>query len=373
MTRIEFINANLAIAEGVMAAGLRFFAGYPITPTSDLFEYLAVELPKRGGVVIQFEDEIASINAVIGASWGGAPAMTATSGPGFSLMVEGLSFAIMTETPLLLTYIMRADPSTGVPTKSTQADVFQARYGAHGNYEIPVLVPWSAQEAYEFGAKALWLAERLRVPTILLSDATLAHTFERVEFVPVKRAQRKKPKVPPEEYRPYEPEDDLVPPMASFGEGYNVMVESLTHDERGYYAPTNEAHRRLIWRLVEKVRKNWRLIHDTKTYFMEGAEVAIYAYGSTARAAYAAVKELRRDGVKVGLVRPTALWPFIDEDLRNAVGGAKTVFVVENNIGLMYKEVARALRDKEVVSVPIIDLDLPTPDQIIEVVKEWRQ
>ncbi len=373
MGRCEYIPANIAIAEGAMAAGLNFFAGYPITPASDLFEYLAEKLPGRGGVVVQFEDEIGSINAVVGAAWAGAKAMTATSGPGFSLMVEGLGLAIMTETPLLLTYIMRADPSTGVPTKSTQADVFQARYGAHGNYELPILVPWSAQEAYEFGAKALWLAERLRVPTILLSDATLAHTFERVEFVPVRRAERKRPKVPPEKYRPYEPEDDLVPPMASFGEGYNVMVESLTHDERGYYAPTNEVHRRLVWRLVEKVRKNWRLIHDTKTYFMEDAEVAIYAYGSTARAAYAAVKELRREGLRAGLVRPTALWPFIDEDLRKSVEGAKKVFVVENNIGLMYKEVARALRDREVIPVPIIDLDLPTPDQIIEVVKEWRR
>ncbi len=198
--RVEYLTSNIAVAEAAMVAGLKFFAGYPITPASDLFEYLAEKLPERGGVVIQFEDEIASINAAIGASWGGAKSMTATSGPGFSLMVEALSFAIISETPLVIVDIMRAGPSTGVPTKSSQSDVFQVRFGAHGNYEIPVLVPWSAQEAFDLTIKAFNIAEYMRTPVVLLSDAVLAHTWERVvirEPGEVELIERKRPAVPP--------------------------------------------------------------------------------------------------------------------------------------------------------------------------------
>ena len=372
--RVEYITSNIAIAEGAMAAGLKFFAGYPITPTSDILEYLAEELPKRGGVVIQLEDEIASINAVIGASWAGAKAMTATSGPGFSLMVEALSFAIITETPIVVVDVMRAGPSTGVPTRSCQYDVFQVRYASHGNYEIPVLTPWSAQEAFDLTVKAFNISEALRVPTIVLSDAMLAHTWEKVVIKDpgeLKIVNRKKPKVPPEEYKPFEPEEDLVPPMACFGEGYRVMVESLTHDERGYYVPTTEVQEKMVRRLVNKVRRNAHLIFDYETYLVNDAEYLFYAYGSTARSVYALIKELRREGIKAGLYRPKALWPFDDESLRKVAEPVKRVFVVENNVGLMFKEVARALRNKEVISVNVIDLDIPSPDRIREVVNGW--
>ena len=372
--RVEYITSNIAIAEGAMAAGLKFFAGYPITPTSDILEYLAEELPKRGGVVIQLEDEIASINAIIGASWAGAKAMTATSGPGFSLMVEALSFAIITETPIVVVDVMRAGPSTGVPTRSCQYDVFQVRYASHGNYEIPVLAPWSAQEAFDLTVKAFNISEALRVPTIVLSDAMLAHTWEKVVIKDpgeLKIVNRKKPKVPPEKYKPFEPEEDLVPPMACFGEGYRVMVESLTHDERGYYVPTTEVQEKMVRRLVNKVRRNAHLIFDYETYLVNDAEYLFYAYGSTARSVYALIKELRREGIKAGLYRPKALWPFDDESLRKVAEPVKRVFVVENNVGLMFKEVARALRNKEVISVNVIDLDIPSPDRIREVVNGW--
>jgi len=372
--RVEYVTSNIAIAEGAMASGLRFFAGYPITPTSDILEYLAEELPKRGGVVIQLEDEIASINAVIGASWAGAKAMTATSGPGYSLMVEALSFAIITETPLVVVYVMRAGPSTGVPTRSCQYDVFQVRYGSHGNYELPVLVPWSAQEAFDLTVKAFNVSEMLRVPTVILSDAMLAHTWEKVIIrnpSELKIVNRRKPEVPPQEYMPFKPGEDLVPPMACFGDGYKVMVESLTHDERGYYSPTTEVQERMIRRLVEKVRRNSHLIIDYETYFTSSAEYMFFAYGSTARSVYALVRELRREGIRAGLYRPKTLWPFDEGGLKKVASKAKRVFVVENNVGLMYKEVARVLRDKEVISVGIIDLDVPSPDRIKEVISEW--
>ncbi len=372
--RAEYVTSNIAIAEGAMAAGLKFFAGYPITPTSDILEYLAEELPKKGGIVLQLEDEIASINAIIGASWAGAKAMTATSGPGFSLMVEALSFAIITETPIVIVDVMRAGPSTGVPTRSCQYDVFQVRYASHGNYEIPVLAPWSAQEAFDLTVKAFNISEALRVPAIVLSDAMLAHTWEKVVIKDpseLKIINRKKPKVPPEKYKPFEPEEDLIPPMACFGEGYRVMVESLTHDERGYYVPTTEVQEKMIRRLVDKVRRNAYMIFDYETYLVHDAEYLFYAYGSTARSVYALVRELRKEGIKAGLYRPKALWPFDEESLRKVAEPVKKVFVVENNIGLMYKEVARALRNKEVIPVNVIDLDVPSPDRIREVISEW--
>jgi len=372
--KVGYLTGNYAIAEASLAAGLKFYAGYPITPSSEIFEYLARELPKRGGVVLQCEDEIAAINAIIGASWGGAKAMTATSGPGFSLMAEGLSLALMTETPIVIVYVMRAGPSTGVATKSGQYDVMQVRWAAHGNYELVAYAPWSAQEAFDLTIKSFNVAEALRIPVILLSDATLAHIWERVvirEPSELSIVNRKKPKVPPESYRPYEPDDDLIPPMASFGEGYHVLVESLTHDERGYYRPVNEVQRKLVWRLVNKVRKHMGLITEFSTYFTDDADYLIVAYGSTARSAYALVKDLRSKGVKFGLFRPKSLWPLDEESLRMAALRSRKVFVVENNVGVYVNEVSRVLRDKEVISVPVIDLEVPTPEDIWGVIREW--
>lgn len=372
--RRVYARGNEAIAEAAITAGLKFYAGYPITPTSDIMEYLAERLPDRGGLMVQFEDEIASINAAIGASWAGAKSMTATSGPGFSLMVEGIGFAVITETPLVIAYVMRAGPSTGIPTKSTQADLLQARFGAHGDYIIPVYAPSSVQEAFDLTIKAFNTAEKLRTPVILLSDAVIAHLWETAVFrepSEVEIVSRKKPKTRPEYYKPYEPEEDYVAPMACFGEGYKVIVESLTHDEKGYYRQDTPTQRRMIERLTKKVLYNIDYVFEYDTYYTEYADYIFVSFGSSARSVLSAVRELRRKGVKAGLLKLKTLWPLDEDRVRNVCRRAKRVFVVENNIGKLVWDVERILRDKEVFSISIIDLDLPTPDEVLEVAMEW--
>jgi len=372
--RRVYARGNEAIAEAAITAGLKFYAGYPITPTSDIMEYLAERLPDRGGLMVQFEDEIASINAAIGASWAGAKSMTATSGPGFSLMVEGIGFAVITETPLVIAYVMRAGPSTGIPTKSTQADLLQARFGAHGDYIIPVYAPSSVQEAFDLTIKAFNTAEKLRTPVILLSDAVIAHLWETAVFrepSEVEIVSRKKPKTRPEYYKPYEPEEDYVAPMACFGEGYKVIVESLTHDEKGYYRQDTPTQRRMIERLTKKVLYNIDYVFEYDTYYTEDADYIFVSFGSSARSVLSAARELRRKGVKAGLLKLKTLWPLDEDRVRNVCRRAKRVFVVENNIGKLVWDVERILRDKEVFSISIIDLDLPTPDEVLEVAMEW--
>lgn len=370
--RKTFASGNIAIAEAAMTAGLRFYAGYPITPSSEIMEYLAEHMPLRGGIVVQMEDEIASINAIIGASWAGAKAMTATSGPGLSLMAEGLGLAVMTETPIVVVDVMRAGPSTGVPTKTTQADIFQVRWLAHGDYIIPSYAPWSVQEAYDLTIKAFNTAEKLRTPVILLSDAVIAHLWEPLtiyERGEVEVVERKKPTTR-EDYKPYLPGKDLIPPMACFGEGYKVLVESLTHDERGYYAPSTTYHRNTALRLTLKILKNLDYIFDYEAYFMDDADVALVSYGSTARTVYAAVRELRRRGVRAGLLRLKTLWPIDEEKLYNAVKADKLI-VVENNIGKLFMDMRRIFRDRDVYPSPILTLELPTVKEALEVMEQW--
>ena len=372
--RVDYITGNTAIALGSIAAGLRFYAGYPITPTSDIFEFLARELPKRGGYVVQFEDEIASINAAIGASWACAKSMTATSGPGFSLMVEALSLAVITETPVVVVYVMRTGPSTGVPTRSGQYDVLQATYGFHGGLVVPVLAPATPQEAFDLTVRAFNVSEKLRTPVVLLSDATIAHTYGRVvvrEPGEVEVVERAKPSVPPEKYRPYDPGEGLVPPMACFGEGYNVLVESLTHDERGYYAPRSDVQRRLMWRLYRKIVESAPELFDYGAAYLDGCDVALVSYGSTSLSTLVAAKILRSEGYRACSIRLRTLFPVYEEGIRRLLNGVGKVFVVENNVGLYYRELRGVLRGSEVVSVPIIDLDLPQPREVVEVVKQW--
>ena len=374
MAEIRFNNSNIACGEAAIVAGLKFFAGYPITPTSRLFEYLTEELPKHGGIAIQCEDEIASINAIIGASWAGAKSMTTTSGPGFSLMLESIGFAIMTETPIVIVYVMRTGPSTGYATGTGQGDVMQARWGSHGPYELVVYAPSSAQESFDLTIKAFNVSELLRIPVIVLTDAILAHTRERYiwrDRSELKIIDRKKPKVPPEKYKPFEPDpEDLVPPMAIYGEGYATFAESLVHDERGYYEPTSEVYRKLIWRLHEKVWLKKKYIVEADTYYVDDAEILIVSYGSLARVALAYIREMRRKGIKIGLFKPKSLWPLDDEKLRYATRKAKKVIVVEMNNGQLYREIDRLLKNKEVIFRPIFKVDLPTPDEFEEVVQE---
>ncbi len=372
MARREFLTGNQAMAEAAIVAGLKVFIGYPITPASDLFEYLAEKLPDYGGIVFQAEDEIASINAIVAAAYAGAKSMTATSGPGFSLMAEGIGFAVMLEAPIVIVYNMRAGPSTGIATGTGQGDVMQSRWASHGHYGIVVYAPWSVQEAYDLTLKAFDVAWRLRVPVIVLADAVIAHTRELTlihEPGEIKLADRKKPNKPPGEFKPFEPDpEDLVPPMAFYGEGYAVFAESLVHDERGYYTTDRKKYEELVKRLVAKIDKNRGIVVSSASYGVEDAETLVVAFGSLARSALALVKEKRRKGHRVGLWRPKSLWPLDEEGLVKAAENVEKIVVMEMNLGQLYLEVARILgsRGKRVEFVPIVSPELPGPDEIEE-------
>jgi 2-oxoglutarate ferredoxin oxidoreductase subunit alpha len=381
--KVEFISSNEASAEGAMAAGLKVYVGYPITPSSDLFEYLTEKLPLRGGIFLQAEDEIATINALVGAALAGAKAMTATSGPGFSLMAEGIGFASMVEAPLVIVNDMRAGPSTGIATQVGQGDVMQAKWCSHGPYSVVSYAPASAQEAFDYTVEAFNTAIRLRLPVVVLMDATLAHTRERVivkEPNELNLVEFKKPKVPPELYKPYEPDpDDLVPPMAFFGEGYYTLAESLSHDEKGYYNTDPLVYRKLVERLLEKVERNKKEIVASKSYYTKDAEILFVAFGSVARSTLALVRDLREKGIKAGLFRPISIWPIDDEALLKAVAGAKKVVVVELNQGQLVEIVERVFWkakkiDIEVLSLPMILPETPSPDEIFDEMEEkgWR-
>ncbi len=374
MPRREFLTGNQAMAEAAIVAGLKVFVGYPITPASDLFEYLAEKLPEYGGIVFQAEDEIASINALVGAAYAGAKAMTATSGPGFSLMAEGIGFAAMVEAPIVVVYNMRTGPSTGIATGTGQGDVMQSRWASHGHYPVVVYAPWSVQEAYNVVLKSFDVAWRLRVPAIVLADAVIAHTRELAvihEPGEVKVFDRKPPTKPPGEFKPFEPDpEDLVPPMAFYGEGYAVFAESLVHDERGYYTTDPAKYEALVKRLNEKVERNKHIVVESKTYMTEDAETVFIAFGSLARNLLALVKELRGKGKRVGLWRPVSLWPLDRDGLVEATKSAKKIVVVEMNLGQLYLEVSRILAQhgKKVEFVPVLNPQLPSPDELLDYV-----
>lgn len=371
--QIKFYSGNIAAAEGAIAAGCRFFAGYPITPSSEIAEHMARRLPQVGGVFIQMEDELASMAAILGASWGGAKAMTATSGPGFSLMQENIGLGAMTETPCVVINVQRAGPSTGMPTLVGQADVMQARWGSHGDYEIIALSPSSPQECFDLTIKAFNLAEEYRVPVVVLMDESVAHMFEKVVIPPenkIKIVNRKKPDVPPEKYLPFKPEG-YVPPMACAGEGYNVHVTGLTHDEKGYPQATDpEVQERLVRRLCDKIRKNERKMRDIDEYEMDDADVALVSFGISGRSSKAAVKEARRRGYKVGLIRLRTIWPFPDEYFEKIAGDIKKFIVVEINYGQIKLEVERNVGKEKVILLPKFGGEIHKPHEIYGKIKE---
>jgi 2-oxoglutarate ferredoxin oxidoreductase subunit alpha len=343
LTGVHFMNGDEAIAEGAIAAGCTFFAAYPITPQSEIAERMARRLPQVGGVFIQMEDELGAMAAVIGAAWGGVKAMTATSGPGFSLMMENIGLAIMTETPCVVVDVQRGAPSTGLPTLVGQGDMMQARWGSHGHYEIVALSPASPQEAFDLTVKAFALAERFRAPVLIMTDEVVGHMYERVEIPgEVPMAPRRKPEAPPGEFPPYQPEEDLVPPMACAGDGYRIHVTGLTHDERGYPAMDPEAHDKLVRRLCEKITR----FRDEFTWWEESmtedAEVLVVSYGISARVALGGVELARERGIKAGLFRLITIWPFPDEILRRLAERVGGIVVVEINLGQIYREVERA-------------------------------
>lgn len=372
-----FMNGDEACAEGAISAGCRFFAGYPITPATEIAERMSKRLPQLGGVYIQMEDELASMNAVLGASWAGMKAMTATSGPGFSLMMENLGLGVMLETPCVLVDIQRAGPSTGLPTLVAQGDMMQARWGSHGSYEIIALTPSSPQEIFDFTIMAFNLSEKYRVPVLIMSDEAVGHMSEKVvirQIAPEDLVSRRRPQVEPSQYLPYEPDEDLVPPMAIAGEGYRFHVTGLTHDERGYPVMTAEAQDRLVRRLVDKIRLNKKDIIKYEETRVEDAEVVVCAYGISARIAHLAVQQARDAGIRVGLLRLITVWPFAEERIRELASQVKAFIVPEINYGQIALEIERCAAGRtRTMLVPHMGGGVHLPQTILEAIKEAAQ
>ena len=373
LTGAHFMNGDVACAEGAIAAGCRFFAGYPITPATEIAEHLSQRMPEIDGIYIQMEDEIGSIAAVIGASYTGLKAMTATSGPGFSLMQENIGLAVMTEAPCVIVDVMRGGPSTGQPTLPGQQDVMQAKWGSHGDYEIIALAPSSVQEMFDLTVEAFNLSETYRVPTILLADETVAHMWEKVVIQPAEKMKivnRKKPNVSPEKYMPFMPDDNLVPPMACFGEGFSFHASGLTHDEHGYpQTQSSEVQQRLVKRLCDKIRKNADKIIRVEEVMLEDANVVVVAYGIVARAALSAVRKAREEGIKAGLLRPITLWPFPEKSVTKVAKQAKAIVVAEMNCGQLVREVERSAKETPVVFLSKLGEDPHTPMEILEAIR----
>jgi len=367
MTKNLFWQGNQACAEGAIAAGCRFFAGYPITPANEINEHLALRLPQVGGIAIQMEDEMASMGAVIGASWAGAKVMTATSGPGFSLMQENIGLAFMTETPCVIVDVQRAGPSTGQATKCGQGDVMQARWGTHGDYASIVLSPNSVQEMFELTIGAFNLAEKYRTPVVLLADEIIAHMRERIA-VPspdkVEIVNRKKPKPTDKAFF----DIGEIPPMPSVGEGFNVTVTGSTHNEYGIrYTADPIVHQRLVKSLVGKITKNAAKIVDFEDYNVKGCEASIVSYGCTSRAVYETVDLAKKKEIKIGFIRLKTLWPFPDNAVQIMAQNAKILFVPEMNLGQVFYEVERAVHG----TVPVVPInkigggEMITPEELL--------
>jgi len=375
MRRAEFWQGNVAMAHGAIAAGCRFFGGYPITPSSEIAEVMAEELPKVGGKFIQMEDEIAGIAAAIGGSISGFKSMTATSGPGFSLKQENLGLAYMAEIPLVVVDVMRGGPSTGLPTAISQQDVMQARWGTHGDHATIAYSPSSVQECYEITVKAFNMAERFRQPVLIMSDEVLGHMREKV-FVPTKEElellDRKKPNVNPDEFMAYKPDpEDNIPPMAGFGDGYRWHITGLTHNEWGF--PTNDKDEiaKKTKRLMDKVEAYRDDIVEYDQEFVDDAEIIIVSYGSVARSSLTAVKLAREKGLKVGYFRPITLWPFPDKEIEKLAEKANTIIVPELNYGQMVLEVERAVHGKaDVKALNLVNGELFKPNDILQYIKE---
>ena len=364
---VKLISGNQACALGAIAAGCRFFAGYPITPSSEIAERRARRLPEVGGVFVQMEDEIASIAAVIGASMGGVKAMTATSGPGFSLKQENIGYAAGAEIPCVIVNVMRGGPSTGMPTRPSQADIMQARWGSHGDYPIIVLTPASVSEIYSETIRAFELAERCRSPVVLLYDQVIAQLSETVALNNAgrsSRAERKWASGPRAAYKPYDGGGDGIPAMARPGAGYRSHTTGLTHGEDGFPTQNPEAVSRNLSRLFFKLERHRDLIDRCETLRCDDADVVIVAIGISARAARRAVELCRAQGLRVGLFRPITLWPFPEMQLREAAAKARAVLVPEMNTGQLRLEVERVLGGMPVEGIHLFSGEAITPADI---------
>jgi 2-oxoglutarate ferredoxin oxidoreductase subunit alpha len=375
LTGEHFIHGDAACAEGGIAAGCRFFAGYPITPATEVAERMARRLPEVGGIYIQMEDEIGSMAAILGASWGGVKSMTATSGPGFSLMMENIGLGMMTETPCVVVNIQRGGPSTGLPTLVGQADVMQARWGSHGDYGCIALAPSSPQECFDLTIHAFNLSEIYRLPVFVLGDEVVGHMTEKV-VIPKREdivvVNRRTPSMLKGSYLPFDTVSDMPAPMAIAGQGYHAHVTGLTHDERGYPVITDIVQERNVRHIVDKIRNNAQDIIRVETVGIDDAKVVVVAYGCTARVARQAVENLRSLGHKVGLLRLVTIWPFPSSLIRSITGRVAAFVVPEINYGQVAYEVERAAGcASEVLLLALMGGSIHTPGEIEEAVGEF--
>ena len=365
----HYMSGDIASAEGALAAGCRFFGGYPITPSSELAERMSRRLPEVGGIFFQGEDELCSIATILGASWGGKKAMTATSGPGFSLMMENYGLGIMTETPCVIVNVQRGSPSTGLPTLTGQGDVMQSRWGSHGPYESIAICPNSVQECFDMTVRAFNLSEEYRHPVIVLMDEAVGHMFEKV-VIPkrVETIERKRPKSKAQ--LPYEPDEDMIPPMAEVGKGYRIHSTGLTHDEHGYPAMTAEAHEKLLTRLCDKISKNEERMRDYEEYRLNDADIAVISYGTPSRSVKRAISCLREEGIKAGMLRLKTIWPFPGELIEKIAKDVDIFVVVEVNNGQIRNEVQRFSGTKPVKLIGKMGGATHRPEEVVKGIKE---
>ena len=376
-TRARLMQGNEAVAEGAIAAGVTFFAGYPITPSTEIAEQMAKLLPQIGGTFLQMEDEIGAMGAILGASLAGAKVMDATSGPGFSLKQELIGYAACAEIPCVVVNVQRVGPSTGQPTAPSQGDVMQARWGTHGDHPIIALSPWSVRESFDLAVLSVNYAERFRTPVILLTDEIVGHLRENVTLPTADELdiypRRLPKKTRAEGYQPFAVGEDLVPDVARFGDGCRIHVTGLLHDETGFPSGSPVVTEQLIHRLHEKINRVGEEIIHTEEAFMEDAEYAVVSYGGTARTAYEAVRAARADGIKVGFLRLKTIWPFADAAVGRLADRVRSILVAELNYGQLVGEVARAAHGTPVrpcLKYNMLDF---TPQEITAAIRQMSE
>ncbi len=374
LTGSHYMDGDYALAEGALAAGCRFFGGYPITPSTETAERFSERIPMIGGVFIQMEDELASIISMIGAVWGGKKAMTVTSGPGFSLMMENIGLAAITETPLVIANVQRAGPSTGLPTLPGQQDMMQARWGSHGDYNIIALSPDSPQECFSLIIKAFNLSETYRVPVFIMTDECIGHMHEKVVIPPAEEievVERKWYTGPKDKYMPFKLDKDGIPFMVKAGDGYRFHITGLTHDERGYPALNSKAQDIKVRHIVDKINDNADKIIILEEEDIDGAEIVVISYGITSRVAFRAVQMARQAGIKVGTIRLITVWPFPEKLINKLAKKIKAFVFPEINYGQMVREVERSSAGQtKVFPVHHCGGGVHNPDDIFKVIKE---
>jgi 2-oxoglutarate ferredoxin oxidoreductase subunit alpha len=381
LTGEHFMLGDHACAEGAILAGCHFFAGYPITPATEIAERMSVRLQQVGGIYIQMEDELASMNAILGASWAGVKSMTATSGPGFSLMMENLGLGLMLETPCVLVNVQRGGPSTGLPTLVGQQDMMQARWGSHGDYEIIALCPTSPQELFNLTIRAFNLSEKYRLPVLIMTDAEVGHMTEKVIIPPpeeveiVNRPHVSKGDVEPKYFRIYRDSPNggngYISPMVAAGEGYRIHVTGLTHDERGYPAMNVKAHEWNVMRLINKIRLHRDEIIQVEEQNLDDAEVVVVSYGISARTSLWPIEQARHEGIRVGFLRLITVWPFPEQRIRQLAKGIRAFVVPEINMGQISREVERCAAGQALVlGANRAGGDILEPDYVLNVIRQ---